>query len=269
MLSRVFIFLCGFPPLKRALWKRWYNFLAVRYPDASFTFMNYGYALSSGETPPALAPEDEPNRYCIQMYDRVAAPVQIRGRRVLEVGSGRGGGASYITRYLAPASMTGVDYSGNAVEFCRTHHPIPNLAFQEGSAEALPFADSTFDVVLNVESSHCYGSMEAFLREVSRVLRPGGSFAYADFREEKRLEEWGANLRDSGMRVLSETNITPNVVAALDADNERKAMLIRKLVPKPLLAACENFAGMRGSAIYQGFRSGRLVYKLFVMEKET
>lgn len=47
---------------------------------------------------------DERNRYCIQLYHRTAAQADLSGRRVLEVGCGNGGGASYLTRTMRPAS---------------------------------------------------------------------------------------------------------------------------------------------------------------------
>ena len=49
-----------------------------------------------------------------------------------------------------------------------------------GDAESLPFGDEMFDAVVNVESSHCYGSTPAFLAQVKRVLRCGGHFLFAD-----------------------------------------------------------------------------------------
>ena len=49
-----------------------------------------------------------------------------------------------------------------------------------GDAQALPFATGSVDVVTNIESSHCYPSLRTFLKEVVRVLRPGGTFAYTD-----------------------------------------------------------------------------------------
>ena len=65
---------------KRLLWRTWYQFLALRYPDQRWTFMNYGYRAPDGagaQPPLALEPADEDNRSCIQLYALVArgAPV--------------------------------------------------------------------------------------------------------------------------------------------------------------------------------------------------
>ena len=88
------------------------------------------------------------------------------------MGSGRGGGASYISRHLKPKSVVGIDISKNAVRLCKSTHQYPNLSFYVGDSEKIPFEDESFDVVLNVESSHCYGNILLFLTEVKRVLKP-------------------------------------------------------------------------------------------------
>src|SRR5690349_13350850 len=126
MLTKVFVFLCRFRPIKRALWRNWYNFLAGNYPSGDWTFMNYGYA-GPGRT--ELQPDDEPNRNFIQLYDFVARQTNLKGLNILEVGCGRGGGASYVKRYLEPATVTAVDFSSKAVELCRNTHRVDGLSF--------------------------------------------------------------------------------------------------------------------------------------------
>ena len=121
--------------------------------------------------------------------------------------------------------------------------------------------------MINVESSHCYPAFEKFVAEVQRVLRPGGHFLYADFRDRANVDAWRKSLRDSGLTLLRETDITGNVLMALDRDNERKAALIDRIVPKPLRPSFNDFAGMRGTTVYEGFRTGRFVYMSFVLRK--
>lgn len=270
MLARFFHTLMGrSPALKRGSWRLWYQFLAGRYPMPAWTFMNYGYAyLRPEEAGPHLAEEDEADRYFIQLYHYVAGGADVANLDVVEVGSGRGGGASYVKRYLNPRTMTGVDFSAQAVAFCTRHHQVPGLSFIEGDAEHLPLGDGQVDVVINVESSHCYGSMPAFLSQVRRVLRPGGTFLFADFRGQAEAAQLHQHLANSGMAILREEDITANVVASLDLDHERKSALIRTFFQRWLLPTFQEFAGVKGSRIHEGFRSGRLQYKYYVLQKQ-
>jgi SAM-dependent methyltransferase len=257
------------PPVKRLLWRSWYDFLARQYRDRQWTFMNYGHRLPDGTAPLALAPEDEPDRSCIQLYQLVAGAVDLTGREVLEVGSGRGGGASFVARYLRPSRVVGVDVSPRAVAFSRARHAAPGLSFEVGNAERLGFAAASFDVVLNVESSHCYGDPTAFVREVRRVLRPDGHFLYADFRARAELDAWRAGLLAAGLRLVTERDITPGVVAALDADDEWKRGLIEARVARPLVRAFGQFAALRGTLLYDKLRGGTLVYCAFVFQNAS
>jgi ubiquinone/menaquinone biosynthesis C-methylase UbiE len=266
MLARIFLVLCSLPGLKKKLWRAWYDYLARTHRESDWTFMNYGYA-GSDNAHRSLMKADEPNRHWIQLYDHVAGAVDLKGATVLEVGSGRGGGASFVKRYLGPGRMIGIDLAKNAVEFCRATHKVPGLEFKVGDAEHLPFSDASFHAVVNVESSHCYPAFEKFVSEVRRVLRPGGHFLYADFRDQTNVEGWRATLRNSQLELLSETNITPSIVVALDRDDERKLALIHRLIPKFLQPPFLDFAGVRGSAVYNAFRSGDLVYFSFVLRK--
>jgi hypothetical protein len=56
------------------------------------------------------------------------------------------------------------------------------------------------------------------------------------------------------------------VVAALEADDERKRRQIDAQVVRPLRRAVGRFAGLRGTALYDEFRSGALVYRAFVLQ---
>jgi len=266
MLGRFFIALCAIPGFKKVLWRAWYDFLARSHRAPKWTFMNYGYAMPGAETL-TLEEEDEPDRHWIQLYHHVASAGDLRGCTVLEVGSGRGGGSSFIKRYLGPKRMIGIDLSKYAVALSSKRHRIDGLEFRVGDAENLPLDDASVDAVVNVESSHCYPAFEKFLTEVRRVLRPGGHFLYADFRDRENVAAWRKRLQDSGLSVLEETDITANVVAALERDNDRKVALIDQMVPKPLRSSFSDFAAVRGSKLFEAFRSGRHVYLSFVLRK--
>lgn len=233
MLREVFYLAATIPGVKRTLVKGLYQTLTDLDKGADVICLNYGYA--SLDHPDgnglSLLPEDEVNRLCLALHHRVAGAVDLSGKDVLEVGSGRGGGASYVARYLGPKTLVGLDLSAKAVAFCNRHYSIENLSFRQGDAEALPFPDASFDAVVNVESSHNYPSMTRFLGEVLRVLRPGGHLLITDHRERDKVEPWREQFRRCGFSILLEEDVTTNVIRALDIDNERKLKLIRQKVP--------------------------------------
>jgi SAM-dependent methyltransferase len=254
--------------LQDTISQAWYESLARLDRDADMVFMNYGWADPDGKGPElTISAQDEPDRYCIQFYHRVAAAVDLRGRDVLEVGSGRGGGASYINRYLEPASMTGLELARSAVAFCRQHHTSPGLSFVQGRAEELQFPDASFDVVVNIESAHCYSSMERFMAGVFRVLRPGGVFLYADYCMQDKLTTLQETLLAPGFIVLEEEIINRGVVRALELDNARKRDLITRKAPPMIRSFFHEFAGLEGTQRYAVFKRGDKVYQRLVLQK--
>ncbi len=253
------------PAFKRFLWRRWYQYLAG-YQLVDWSFMNYGYAPLDESAPPLpLEPADEPNRYSAQLYHYVASRVPLAGLDVLEVGSGRGGGAAFIKRYLQPRQLTGVDFSAKAVQFCRRSHALDGLSFVVGDAESLPFADASFDAVLNVESSHCYGSMPAFLAQVRRVLRPGGHFLFADLRVAADKDRLHQQIVATGLTIVEQEEITANVIEALRRDSRRKLSLLEQHGNQRLLSVFREFAAVEGSGVYEGFRDGSAVYVRYLL----
>ncbi|WP_413452212.1 class I SAM-dependent methyltransferase [Georgenia phoenicis] len=247
--------------VRQLAWRALYEVLAARVRRPEWAFMNYGYApLDDDAEPLVLEPADEPDRMCIQLYEHVTRGVDLRGVDVLEVGSGRGGGCAYLARYRGPRTVTGVDLSRAAVALCRRHRRAPGLTFVQGDALDLPFPDGAFDVVVNVESSHCYPSVETFLTEVHRVLRPGGSLLLADLRGREEMTELWATLRASPLEVVDIRDITANVVAALERDDDRRRALLEAWVPRLVRRPFERFAAVEGSSTHARFRSGQNRY---------
>lgn len=258
------------PSLKRNLWRSWYQDLARRFDFGDWVFMNYGFAAAGAAARPLhLEPEDERDRYCIQLYDHLLGDTDLRGLDVLEVGCGRGGGGSFISRYRRPRSMTGVDLSSANIAFSRRRHALPGLRFMPGDAESLPFADNAFDAVVNVESSHCYPSMARFLAEVRRVLRPHGYFFFADLRRKDDVVMLRQELEASGLTWQREESITWNVLQALRLDSQRKHALISERLPWRWRGVVRAFAGIQGTSIYESFRRGHRQYLCCVLRKAS
>lgn len=262
--------------LKRFAWFRrlnakvTYELLAKHVPASDWQFMNYGYAPNSSEKPLDIPAEPNQQRHPLQMYHYLATKTQIEGKDVLEVGSGRGGGARHIASYLKPASYTGMDLAQSAVDLANELHKLPNLKFIQGSAESIPLADNSVDVVINVESCHAYGSVEKFLSEVKRVLKPGGYFLMVDFRNNKNVETMTTlkqQVRQTGMEMIEEEDITSNVIQSIEAEDDVKQARIHKLIPAKWQKLFAEFAGVVGSKFYLTLKDGTREYYRFVMRK--
>jgi ubiquinone/menaquinone biosynthesis C-methylase UbiE len=245
----------------------WYPFLSRRLESEDLTCLNYGYE----EDPPIglrLTESDERNRFGIQLYHRVATQVDLSAKQVLEVSCGHGGGASYLVRTLQPASYTGLDFNPDGIAFCQKRHHVPGLDFMHGDAENLPFADESFDAVVNVEASHAYPRLPAFLAEVVRVLRSGGHLLYADFRGRSEFPGWDAALADTQLRQVSKRVINPEVLRGLEKNSQRSIELIDRLVPALLRPFGRRFAGVPGTGLYNDIESGKIEYRMYCFIKD-
>ncbi len=227
--------------------------------------MNYGY--SDGILSIKTNSKKERERYPAQLYHHTATQEEIAGKKVLEVGSGRGGGASYISQHLDPLSVVGIDISKNAVKLCNSTHQYPNLSFCVGDSEKTPFKNESFDIVLNVESSHCYGNIPFFLNEVKRILKPGGFFLWADFRKTKEMSALFNLFLKSGLEKIREKDITAFVVNALKNMSKERKEKIKKHVPKPIQPVFMSYAGIEGSDVYNSFIQNKLIYKSATFRK--
>jgi len=229
--------------------------------------MNYGY--DDGAPGPALELSDEPFRYAIQLYAATLHGLEMRSADVLEVGSGRGGGGSYIIRYCAPNSYTGVDLSKAAIDRCQRELSHHLARWIQGRADALPIESSSINIVVNVESSHSYPSIPAFLKEVLRVLRPGGHFAFADVCKADLMPQLESQLADSGMMTKTRGIITPHVLRALDGMSRLREQQIAANVPPLFRAAFRDFAGVKNSVLHTMLRDGQLVYVRYLLQKPS
>ena len=264
--ARIFATLLKISPssIQNRLWKWWYQRISKAHNKVEFRFMNYGYIDSES---PELDSSDEAYRLFIQLYHMNIRDVSLENKEVLEVGSGRGGGASWIAKTMKPSSLIGLDFSREAVCLCNKWYEQENLDFREGNAQDLPFQKNSFDVVYNVESSHCYGDMSKFVSEVFRVLKNGGNFCWTDFRDEENMKKTENIFTNSGFSIVSKKEITQEVIQALDMINDTKKERISKLVPRIIRRSFETFAGVQGTPVYESFKSGKLRYYRYQLIK--
>lgn len=251
------------PKLSLTIWKYFYELTALLFRKmAGWKFMNYGFA---GTENPSI----DYNTLSANMYQHLLDQAKIeKGAYALEVGSGRGGGCELLLKY-DPASVIGIDFSKNAIEFCQKNYHDTRLRFITGNAESLPFEDNSFDVIINVESSHCYWSRTDFFKEVTRTLKPSGFFLYSDFMSRIHYLKRPAQLEACGLKIISEQEITPQVLKSMELSRPYKEDLLKKMILKPFQKSIADFVGLPGSNIYNKFASGEVIYFSFVCSKTT
>jgi ubiquinone/menaquinone biosynthesis C-methylase UbiE len=101
--------------------------------------------------------------------------------QVLDVATGAGHTAFTFAPHVA--HVTATDITPEMLATAKTlaqQKQLNNVAFREADAEALPFADATFDLVTCRIAPHHFGDVARFLAESARVLRPGGTLAVVD-----------------------------------------------------------------------------------------
>ena len=224
--------------------------------QASF-FLNYGYvSRGQGDQAPLKVPAGEFNPNSIRLVLELVGPTPLQDRRVVDVGCGRGGTAALLAARLE-ARVLGIDLSPEAIAFCRQAHTHPYVSFKVGDAEHLPVEGNSCDVVTNLESSHTYPDMRAFLCEVQRVLRPGGWFLHSDLLPGGRWQEVQAILAALGLILEADRDITANVLASCDEIASGRGAAFG--APS---AAIDNFLAVPGSPVYEQMRTGAWEYRL-------
>ncbi|WP_165969075.1 methyltransferase domain-containing protein [Actinomadura sp. KC06] len=156
------------------------------------------------------------------------------GEHVLDAGCGQGEPARYLAREFG-ARVTGVSVSAAEIDDAIRRTKGTDLAdrvrFEYGDYTDLPYPDGTFDAVLVIEALMYSPDLDRALRELFRVLRPGGRISFSDFSlmptaDPKRIEkfmstvkmnvlpslpEWLDRVQDAGFGVEEHTQCGPRV----------------------------------------------------------
>lgn len=219
------------------------------------TVLNYGFSTDPEQS---IVPPEEPEFYCLRLYEHTVRETPLEGSDVLEVSCGRGGGARFLAGAFGPRRYVGVDICDANVRLARLRSKGPGIEFEVGTAEQLEFADASFDVVVNIEASHLYDDRRRFFAEAFRVLRPGGHFCYADGCWAD--DDCTHDLREAGFEVVERLEITANVLRALRLDNLRREALFDSMPTPALRKEYKDWGGVVGYRAYQRFEGGQTRY---------
>jgi ubiquinone/menaquinone biosynthesis C-methylase UbiE len=103
-----------------------------------------------------------------------------RADRVLDVGCGGGRTIQKLAGMAPDGHISGLDYAAASVDVARQTNAdtiaAGRVSVEQGSVAALPFSDGAFDIVTAVETHYYWPDLEHGMREIVRVLRPGGIF---------------------------------------------------------------------------------------------
>ena len=150
--------------------------MALKRLNNGYTMLHYPFFVNESDS--FIKAQANLTDYCISLLD------SIENKEVVEIGCGNGVQSLYIWQKFNPAKITGIDLSMANIEIAISEKERMNaevVSFLVDDAQAMKNIPSeSVDVLLNIESAFHYPDKTAFLKEVHRVLKPGGQFLIAD-----------------------------------------------------------------------------------------
>ena len=119
-------------------------------------------------------------KMCRKDYPKILEEIRKKPfETLLDAGCGTAPMVSLLSEEYPNAHFTGLDLTPEMIKQAQGKN-LANAEFVVGDCEAMPFADESFDIVINSQSFHHYPDPQAFFNEVSRVLKPGGMLVLRD-----------------------------------------------------------------------------------------
>lgn len=141
-----------------------------------YTMLHYPFHIN--ETDTFLQAQKNLTDHCLSGID------SLNNKTILEIGCGNGVQTMYVLNKYKPKSITGIDLNKENIRIAnkeKLRMGIKNAHFLVDDAQKLSnFKENSIDVIINIESAFHYPDKPLFLKQIFRVLKPGGNFLIAD-----------------------------------------------------------------------------------------
>ncbi|MCK4700721.1 MAG: methyltransferase domain-containing protein [Bacteroidales bacterium] len=192
-----------------------------------YTMLHYPLHINERDT--FLQAQKNLTDHCLSGID------SLENKTILEIGCGNGVQTMYILNKYKPKSITGIDLNEENIRIAnieKSRKGMINASFLVDDAQQLSkFKENSIDVIINIESAFHYPDKPLFLKQLFRVLKPGGHFLIADIlttRKKKRelkkswkkkmvLHHWNQQkyeneLAGANLNVIRNEDITNRVI---------------------------------------------------------
>lgn len=238
-------------------------------------YLNWGYHSDSLDKDQAChrVAEHEPNQSQARLVLEIIGNTALDGKRIMDIGCGRGGALALLQRFYEPAQLMGIDISPSNIAYCRQQHQGRRLRFQLGDACRLPHPDNSVDVILNMESSGAYSDLPAFFRQVHRVLAPEGYFCFSDVIDQTSLPLMQEAMFLCGLELHQHRSVRQEVLASRRRASphlwQRLKRVLAELDNPSLHAELQQYLANPDSPLFAALEQGRADYIIQHWRKST
>jgi len=246
------------------------NSLALSGIGRFATFLNYGYVPDGSEQHAVIEPDDAWNRNSVKLLLETVGRTEIRGRQVIDIGCGRGGNIAALSKYFKPLYIVGLDICPANITYCNAKSRGGESFYLVGDAENIPFADESFDVVLNIESAHAYPNRSRFYEEVYRIMRGGGVFLYTELMLGDQVAQNLRLLEEVGLSVIRNQDVTSNVLLSCDESAKQRTGtqgIASNAKASTNIGDINDFISLPGSKKYEEMKAGTRQYRMMNLVK--
>jgi ubiquinone/menaquinone biosynthesis C-methylase UbiE len=199
---------------------------ALKRLNDEYTMLHYPFHVN--DTDSFMQAQSNLTNYCLSHLE------SPEGKDILEIGCGNGVQTNYIQERIKPRKITGIDLNHANIEIAnseKSRRGLTDIQFEVDDAQRMSkVGDQSYDVILNIESAFHYPDKSSFIREVSRVLKPGGHFVIADIltrRENMKrrnlwkrkmvlhhwpIQDYYRGFEEANLEIKQQNDITPQVI---------------------------------------------------------